>query len=111
MPQGAKQPEGAIDFMKFYGGEAGQRIYTEQSRHLPTLTALTTDTSLYNEQSSFFASQLLPTSNSRPALAVGAKYWDELTVAYQAIYLNTSQPAEALAGAKERTQSDLQRYC
>lgn len=111
MPEGARQPEGAVDFIRFITGEQGQRTYTTESRHLPTLTALTTDASLFDEQSSFFATQLLPTSNSRPALAVGARYWDELGDAYQAIYLNSATPAEALATARERTQADLQQYC
>lgn len=111
MPKGGKNQDGGADFIKFICGEQGQRMYTEQSRHLPTLTALQQDSSLFNEQSIFFAQKLLPTSNNRPAVAVGAKYWDELTTAYQAIYLNQAQPADALKQAKDRTNQDLQRYC
>ena len=111
VPEGSSNVEGATDFIKYMCGEPGQRVYTTETRHLPTLTALTTDTSLFTEQSSFFAQQLLPTSNNRPPLPVGSKYWDEMTAAYQAIYLNQSQPAEALAKAKENTQADLQQFC
>ena len=111
VPEGSKNADGAADFIKYICGEPGQRVYTTETRHLPTLTALTTDASLFTEQSSFFAEKLLPTSNSRPPLPVGAKYWDELTAAYQAIFLNQSQPADALAKAKENTQTDLQQFC
>jgi multiple sugar transport system substrate-binding protein len=111
VPEGSKNAEGAADFIKYICGEPGQRVYTTETRHLPTLTALTTDASLFTERSSFFAEKLLPTSNSRPPLPVGAKYWDELTAAYQAIFLNQTKPAEALAKAKENTQTDLQQFC
>ncbi len=111
VPESASNVEGSADFLRFICGEPGQRIYTTDSSHLPTLTSLTTDESLYNERSLFFASQLLPTSNSRPPLPVGSQYWDELTSAYEAIYLNTAQPAEALAGVRERVQDALSQYC
>jgi hypothetical protein len=42
---------------------------------------------------------------------VGALYWDELTTAFQATYLNQTQPAEALASVKERTQAQLDQFC
>ncbi len=111
VPEGSSKVEGAVDFIKYMCGEPGQRVYTTDTRHLPTITSLTTDASLFNERSTFFAQQLLPTSNNRPPLPVGSKYWDEMTVAYQAIYLNQSQPADALAKAKENTQADLQQFC
>ena len=111
VPEGSSNAEGAVDFIKYMCGEPGQRVYTTETRHLPTLTALTTDTSLFTPQSAFFAEKLLPTSNNRPPLPVGAKYWDELTAAYQAIFLNQAQPADALTKAKENTQTDLQQFC
>ncbi|CAA9567904.1 MAG: ABC transporter, substrate-binding protein (cluster 1, maltose/g3p/polyamine/iron) [uncultured Thermomicrobiales bacterium] len=111
VPEGSTNAEGAVDFISYMCGEPGQRIYTTDTRHLPTITSLTTDPSLYTELSSFFAAQLLPTSNNRPPLPVGSKYWDEMTSAYQAIYLNEAQPAQALATAKENTQADLQQFC
>lgn len=111
VPEGAKNVEGSVDFIKFMCGEPGQRTYTTETRHLPTLTSLTTDASLFTERSTFFAEKLLPTSNNRPAIPVGAQYWDALTAAYQAIYLNTTTPEEALAGVKETVQAQLQQFC
>jgi multiple sugar transport system substrate-binding protein len=111
VPEGASNVEGSVDFLNYICGEPGQRVYTVETRHLPTLTALTTDASLFNERSLFFAEQLLPTSNTRPPIPVGSQYWDELTTAFEAIYLNQQTPAEALAAAKERTQEALNRFC
>ena len=55
--------------------------------------------------------QLLPTAKSRPPLPVGARYWDELTSAWQKNYLNQEEPAAALKEVKDRVQPDLQQYC
>ena len=42
---------------------------------------------------------------------MGARYWDELTSAWEKIYLNEEEPAAALAAVKERVQPDLQGFC
>jgi multiple sugar transport system substrate-binding protein len=110
IPQGAKYPEEGWTFMQWFAGEPGQRLYTTSSSHLPTIAALAEDDSLYDEGHKFFAG-LLPTAHNRPPLPVGAKYWNELSVAWQKVYLNQAAPADALADVKEHVQPDLQRYC
>ncbi len=108
IPQGAKNPEGAWKFLQYFAGEPGQRTYTTETAHLPTINALLEDTSLFEDANHrFFAEQLLPTAKNRPPLPVGARYWDELTSAWQKIYLNEEEPAAALATVKERVQPDL----
>jgi multiple sugar transport system substrate-binding protein len=112
IPQGARNPEGAWRFMQYIAGEPGQRIYTTETAHMPTINALLKDSSLFeDEQHRFFVEQLLPTAKSRPPLPVGARYWDELTSAWEKIYLNEEEPAAALATVKERVQPDLQGFC
>jgi maltose-binding protein MalE len=56
---------------------------------------------------------LFPNTHYRPPLPVGAKYWDELTSAWEAIYLNQATPADAMAQAKQNTQSEIEMggYC
>lgn len=111
IPQGAKQPDEAFRFMQWIGGEPGQRIYSKESSHLPTIESLIADTTLFEERHQFFSQELLPIARNRPPLPVGAKYWDELSIAWQATYLNETEPAEALATAKERVQGQLERFC
>lgn len=112
MPQGAKNPEGAWKFMQYIAGEQGQRTYVTETKHLPTTNSLLQDASLFeDEHHRFFAEQLLPTAKNRPPLPVGAKYWDELTTAWQKIYLNQEEPAVALKTAKDRVQGDLEAFC
>ena len=111
MPLGAKQPEAAFEFMTWMAGEEGQRIYTRESAHLPTWEALLADETLFEERHRFFSQELLPIAKNRPPLPVGAKYWDELTAAWQAVYLNEQEPQAALTAVKERVQSQLGRFC
>jgi multiple sugar transport system substrate-binding protein len=108
MPQGAKQPEAAFQFMQWMAGPDGQTIYTRESSHLPTWEALLSEADLFGERHAFFA-ELLPTAKNRPPLPVGAKYWDELTVAWQTTYLGEAEPALALQTVFDRVQPDLER--
>jgi multiple sugar transport system substrate-binding protein len=110
IPQGAKNPEEAWTAMQWMAGEPGGRIYTQKSTHLPTWEALLSDAELFSDRHKFFA-EMLPTAKNRPPLPVGAKYWNELTTAWQSVYLNKAKPAEALAQVKERVNGDLQRFC
>ena len=112
MPQGAKNPEGAWRFIQYITGEPGQRSYTTDTAHLPTFNSLLADDELFQDpQHLFFAQTLLPTAKNRPPLPVGLRYWDELTSAWERIYLNQEEPAAALATVKERVQPELQEYC
>ena len=113
IPKGAKNVEGAARFIRYIGGEPGQRMYATQTKHLPTVNTLLQDSSLFgeDEQHRFFAETLLPTAKNRPPLPVGVKYWNELTAAWQKIYLNEEEPAKALATVKDRVQGDLATYC
>jgi hypothetical protein len=83
----------------------------EQRKSLPTLNSLLADASLFAERQAIFANQLLPTAKNRPPLPVGAKYWDELTSAWQKVYLNESEPEAALTEAHDRVQPQLSPFC
>src|SRR5215203_4249303 len=98
--------------MQYLDGEQGQRTYTTETAHLPTNNTFLEDTSLFEDPNHlFFAEQLLPAAKKRPPLPVGARYWDELTSAWERIYLNEEEPAAALATVKDRVQPDLQGFC
>jgi multiple sugar transport system substrate-binding protein len=96
----------AVKFMEYIAGPEGQKVYTKESTHLPTLNALLTDASLYDPQHETFL-KLLPTAHSRPPLAVGAAYWDALTSAQGSVELNTKQPQAALQEVLDAVQPQL----
>lgn len=110
IPEGARNTEDAWTALQWIAGEAGQRIFVQEERALPTFEALLSDTELFPDNFAFFA-EALPTAKNRPPLPVGSRYWDELTVAWQQTYLNEEEPADALATAKDNTNADLERYC
>ena len=110
IPQGVQNPEAAYEFASYMCGEEAQRIYVEDTQHLPTWKSLLENEDLYPGNFGFFR-DLLPDSKVRPALPVGAQYWDELTAAQESVYLNKAQPEPALQNVKDRVQQRLERYC
>src|SRR5262249_40563727 len=110
IPQGAKNAADAWTAMQWMSGENGQRIFTQESKSLPTWEALLSDHELFPGPLAFFA-KLLPTAKNRPPLPVGTEYWDELGVAWQKTYLNQGAPADLLKTARDRVNADLEQFC
>jgi multiple sugar transport system substrate-binding protein len=110
MPQGAKEPEAAFQFMRHMGGEAGQRIYTKATQHFPTIKALLEEKDLYDERHLFF-NEILKFSTSLPTVPVGALLWDELTTAQEKVTLNQATAEDALNQVQSRVQQQMDRYC
>jgi multiple sugar transport system substrate-binding protein len=102
----SKAPDQAWKFMQYFAGPEGQAVYTKETKHLPTLSALLTDASLYDERHKTFL-DFLDVATNRPPLAVGATYWDALTAAQGAVELNSKEPMAALQEAADAVQPDL----
>jgi multiple sugar transport system substrate-binding protein len=110
IPKGAKNAQGGWEFMKFFAGEEGQRTYTKETTHMPTLKSLLDDTSLFPGDHALFRKQL-DVAHSRPALPVGAFYWDQLTIAQEKAERHTQDPGAALKAAADATNAKLQSFC
>ncbi|HEV8699523.1 MAG TPA: ABC transporter substrate-binding protein [Candidatus Limnocylindrales bacterium] len=102
----SKAPEQAWKFMQYFAGPEGQKVYTKETKHLPTLKALLSDASLYDERHKTFL-DFLNVATNRPPLAVGATYWDALTDAQGAVELNSKEPMAALQEAQDAVQPRL----
>jgi len=102
----SKVADQAVKFIEYIAGTDGQKVYTKETTHLPTLNALLTDASLYDPAHKQFL-DLLPTAKSRPPLAVGAAYWDALTTAMGSVELNTKTPMDALNEVQSAVQPQL----
>src|SRR2546426_6494633 len=102
----SKVPDQAVKFIEYITGPDGQRVYTKETTHLPTLKALQADASLFDPQHKVFL-DLLPGAHSRPPLAVGGIYWDALTAAQGSVELNTKTPQDALAEVASTVQPRL----
>jgi multiple sugar transport system substrate-binding protein len=101
-------PDQAWNFIKFLAGPEGQKIYTVETTHLPTVSALLEDTSIFNDE--FAITPFVPMldgAHSRPPLAVGANYWNALTDAQGQVEANTMEPEAALQQVADTVQPDL----
>lgn len=110
IPTGSQQQDGAWEFLQYISGEEGQRTFTEITNHLPTLSALQEDDSLFSERHLFFRDSF-DVAHNRPALPVGVLLWDSLTTAQDAMLLNETEPAEALQTVQEAVQPQLDQFC
>lgn len=111
IPQNAKNVEGAAEFIAFAAGEPGQKLYTSETAHLPTVAALSGDSSLFDDRHAKYAEILLPLATNRPPLPVGAKYWDELNAGFEKARLGEASAEDAMAQAKKNTQQLLDPFC
>ncbi|MGI8484738.1 MAG: ABC transporter substrate-binding protein, partial [Thermomicrobiales bacterium] len=107
IPEGAKNPDGGFAFLQYLAGPDGSRTYVKLNNNLPVLKELLADKTLFDENLTWFVENLFPTTKNRPVLPVGAKYWDELKTAWEAIYLGQSSPKDALGQAKKNVQQAL----
>lgn len=108
--QGAKNVEGAYEFLRFAAGEEGQTLLVKNAASLPTLKILLQNKDLFAPEYSFFLS-LLPVSKSRPPLPVGALYWDKLKEAEEAVISNNQTPEQALKMVLDAVQPQMDRFC
>jgi multiple sugar transport system substrate-binding protein len=110
IPKGAKNGSGGWEFMKYFAGEQGQRVYTKETTHMPTWKSLLTDDSLFPGDHKLFVQQLT-VAHSRPALPVGALYWDQLTIAQSSAEHHSKDPAVALKEVATTVNAKLQSFC
>ena len=86
----SKAPDRAWKFMQYFAGPEGQAVYTKETKHLPTLSALLTDASLYDERHKTFPG--LPRRRHESAAPCRrGDLWDALTAAQGAVELNRSR--------------------
>lgn len=111
IPHGAKNADGAWEFMRYACGTAGQRTYTKDTTHTPTWKSLLQEKNLFGPQHQIFTQKLLPITRSRPPLPVGSLYWDQLQNAESQVELNQKEPKAALEAVATAVNPRLQPYC
>ena len=110
VPAGARNARGGYEFARFFAGPEGQRIYTAETAHMPTLVALQNMPELHSDQDHAFFASLLPTAKARPPLPVGALLWDELTAARDYVINGQKSPQQALEDVIKRVQPELDKF-
>ena len=103
----SKVADQAVKFMQYIAGPEGQKVYTKESTHLPTLNALLADAEPVRRAARSVPRRSSRRRKNRPPLAVGAAYWDALTSAQGSVELNTKEPADALQEVQDAVQPQL----
>ena len=96
----------ALDFIKFAAGPIGQKIIVKNSAELPTHLGVSSDTAFDKERFGFLES-LRKESLSRPAIPVGAKYWQSLTDGMFSVMKEKESVEKALGKVKKEIQPIL----
>jgi multiple sugar transport system substrate-binding protein len=109
VPTGSKRKDAAVAFIRWACGADGQRIYTRDSGHCPTLLAISNEEAIYAPEQAYFR-EALSFTKSRPPLPVGALYWDALSTAQDMVVQNVQTPLQALQQAAQQTQPQLDKF-
>ncbi|MGC8890431.1 MAG: ABC transporter substrate-binding protein [bacterium] len=110
IPKGAKHAKEAFEFMKFACGPIGQKTYSIETLHLPTVAELLKDKDIRGERRHAFFVDLLRYAKNRPPLPVGALLWDELTAARDAVINGQKTPLKACQDVEARVQPELDKF-
>ena len=109
IPKGAKHAKEAFEFIKFACGPVGQKTYSVETLHLPTIAELLKDKDIRGERRHAFFVDLVKYAKNRPPLPVGALLWDELTTARDAVINGQKTPQKACEDVEKRVQPELDK--
>ena len=111
VPTGAKHKADAVKFIYWLAGDPGQRMMLKLNggTTLSTVKTVLNDDSVFSPDMAFLR-QMLPYSKSRPVLPVGALYFDNLTIAQDAVAYDQADVMQALKTCEDNTNAQLQKF-
>ncbi len=114
IPKGARNPKGAMEFIRFLTAPETQKELIRDLGILPSHKRLLKEPPPLSREMAFFFS-LMPFSRARPALPVSAMYWKELEQIQEKVLsdekYSSAQLSRELELVREKVQRRLQRYC
>ncbi|MGG3940302.1 ABC transporter substrate-binding protein [Peribacillus psychrosaccharolyticus] len=96
IPKGAKKKEAAWKFLKFFGEEEGQKLFSESSRDFSAIESVNIDLGYADDPIFKEFISILPNSKSRPVMTEGSLYWNELQTAVENSTRGKGTPKENL---------------
>jgi multiple sugar transport system substrate-binding protein len=114
VPKGAKNPKGALEFIRFLSAPETQRELVREMGILPSQKSVLESPPKISKEMDFFF-KLLPVSQPRPLLPVSVMYWNELTAVQERVLTDEKYDTKLLEAdllaVREKVQRRLQRYC
>ncbi len=112
IPRGARRPREAFEFIKFVNSQAGMELLNMGQRKHTPLRAVSSKFLAEHENPYirvFIELARSPNAVSTPKMSVWDEYRDELTNAFDEIWLCRATPREALEAVQTRMQEKLDR--
>lgn len=108
IPKGAKNVDGAWEFIKYAAGPEGQRIYTEKTGNFAAIDSINQE--LYANDPIFGEFlKALPTAHHRPVIPQGSLLWNELAKAVDAAIRGKGKPQDLLNQVTDKVNRELEK--
>ncbi len=107
IPKGAKNKEAAWEFMKFFGSEEGQKIFSEISRDFSVIDSVNEELGYKDDPILKEFVEILPVSHHRPVMTQGSLYWNELASAVENATRGNGTPEELLNKVTEKVTKEI----
>ncbi|TDL33158.1 ABC transporter substrate-binding protein [Jeotgalibacillus sp. S-D1] len=109
IPKGAENKEAAWEFMKFFSGEEGQKIFSEIARDFSVIDSVNEELGYTEDPILGEFVKILPVSNNRPVMTQGSLYWNELASAVENATRGNGTPEELLENVTEKVNKELNK--
>lgn len=109
IPKGAKNKEAAWEFLKFFSGEEGQKIFSGISRDFSVIDSVNEELGYKEDPILKQFVEILPVSHHRPVMTQGSLYWNELASAVENATRGNGTPEELLTKVTEKVNKELSK--
>ncbi|MCM3720053.1 ABC transporter substrate-binding protein [Fictibacillus phosphorivorans] len=109
MPKGAKNKEAAWEFMKFFSGEEGQKIFSGIARDFSVIDSVNEELGYKNDPILKEFVEILPNSHHRPVMTQGSLYWNELASAVENATRGNGTPKKLLDKVNDKVNKELKK--
>ncbi len=108
IPKGAKHPDEAWEFVKFFGSEEGQEIYNDIYKTLSVMDSVNEKLGYKDDPIFSEFVKILPKSHNRPVLPEGELLWNELANAVDNAIHGNGEPKELLKSTSDLVNAELE---
>ncbi|MGM0879019.1 MAG: ABC transporter substrate-binding protein [Bacillota bacterium] len=109
IPKGAKNKDAAWEFLKFFSGEEGQKIFSGIARDFSVIDSVNEELGYKDDPILKEFVEILPSSHHRPVMTQGSLYWNELASAVENATRENGTPEELLNKVTDKVNKELSK--
>jgi multiple sugar transport system substrate-binding protein len=107
IPKGAKNKDAAWQFLKYFGSEEGQKVFSGIARDFSVIDSVNGDLGFKDDPILKQFVDILPVSHNRPVMTQGSLYWNELADAVDNATRGNGTAQELLDKVTEKVNNAL----